>query len=283
MASQAVFELFESFRLELPESSQPGPSAQPPSNSLDGFFYIPNFISDEEERYLMDKVATAPLPKWKTLQNRSGRELGRLQYWGGQVQRETLIPEPLPSFLTTYPPLIQRIKETTPAFASSKHGEPNHCLVNEYLPGQGIMPHEDGRAYFPCVATISLGSHTLLDMYRWAQNDVPPEGDRGARAREAEPVFSILQERRSLLVTTGAAYHDYLHGIAERHTDAPEHLAKVVNVGRLADKRIERVIHRAAEGNAHESLARQTRLSLTFRDVERVSKGLGALLSKTKR
>ena len=66
---------------------------------------------------------------------------------------------------------------------------PNHVLVNEYTPGQGIMvnvlmkivcnwmlldhlllpwpqPHQDGPLYHPIVTTISLGSHTLLDFYK---------------------------------------------------------------------------------------------------------------------
>lgn len=63
--------------------------------------------------------------------------------------------------------------------------QPNHVLINEYAPGQGIMvshkyaalgvcymlcvhaqPHEDGPLYHPIVTTVSLGSHTLLDFYQ---------------------------------------------------------------------------------------------------------------------
>jgi len=173
------------------------------------------------------------------------------------------------------------------------------------------MPHVDGGAYFPCVATVSLGSHTLLDIYEWADeidsgpsvaNSEAKEGDQarparaasGARARAPEPSFSIFQERRSLLITTGSAYKNYLHGIAERHADDPEHLAKVVNADQLVEKRIREIVHAAirsqnvAEGEKHrgeelQSLTRDTRISLTFRDVEKVSKGLGTLLGKVKR
>lgn len=42
---------------------------------------------------------------------------------------------------------------------------PNHVLVNEYLPGQGIMPHEDGAAYRPVVATVSLGSAAVVEFW----------------------------------------------------------------------------------------------------------------------
>ena len=34
---------------------------------------------------------------------------------------------------------------------------PNHILLNEYLPGQGIIPHIDGDLFYPTIATVSLG------------------------------------------------------------------------------------------------------------------------------
>lgn len=128
-----------------------------------------------------------------------------------------LIPQPLPDFMTKFPPLQERISSTG-AFEGSKHSEFNHCLVNEYLPGQGISPHEDGKAYYPAVATLSLGSHGVLDVYRYASeyknedqekdNKVEEKDgeERPARPRERDPVFSFWQERRSLLITRGWAY-----------------------------------------------------------------------------
>ncbi|TKY86077.1 hypothetical protein EX895_004902 [Sporisorium graminicola] len=297
-------------------------------NDEGGFFYIPNFITEDEERFLTEAILSAPKPKWKVLQNR------RLQEWGGQMlaKNNTLMPQPMPDFFTTYPDLITRLRKTG-AFDESKHGEPNHCLVNEYLAGQGIMPHEDGPAYFPAVATISLGSHTLLDVYRYVDEDlqrdfeermkehddkvsnvnnseatceadptkskiVPKErveGNvkivRGARAREPNPVFSILQEPRSLLITTGAVYKSYLHGIAEREVDTGAQLAHVVNAALLDDAQLRSKVERAKSRSGDvktgttddeakdEGLSRRTRLSLTFRDVEKVSKGVAAMMA----
>lgn len=42
---------------------------------------------------------------------------------------------------------------------------PNHVLVNEYLPNQGIMPHLDGPLFYPTICTISCGSHTVLNFH----------------------------------------------------------------------------------------------------------------------
>ncbi|CAO1631938.1 unnamed protein product [Sympodiomycopsis kandeliae] len=272
-------EQLEKFRINIPASAyREGPPPQS-SDGQDGFFYIPNFVTEQEENYLLDKIATAPQPKWKTLQNR------RLQYWGGQVSsKNTLIPQQLPEFMTRFPPLLQTISNTG-AFTGSAHNAPNHCLVNEYLPGQGIMPHEDGDAYFSAVATVSLGSHTMLDIYRWATEDNDDEVNGKIRAREQEPIFSILQEPRSLLITTGSAYKNFLHGIAERSREEAKHLAKVVNVNQVWDENLKKQVIAAMKADRSgekldDVLIREDRISLTFRDVEKVSKGLGGLLNK---
>ena len=41
----------------------------------------------------------------------------------------------------------------------------NHVLLNEYTPGQGIMPHVDGNLFFPTITTLNLGSHAMLKFY----------------------------------------------------------------------------------------------------------------------
>lgn len=138
-------------------------------------------------------------------------------------------------------------------FKDAPHGAPNHCLVNEYLTGQGILPHEDGPAYYPVVATVSLGSSAVLDLY--------PKGDA------ERPQLRVFQERRSLLITTGEMYNGWLHGITELEVD--ERLEEVVN-WELVDRKADFVEARSA---------RSTRISLTFRDVLKVKtlKGLSFL------
>ena len=43
----------------------------------DSAYYIPNFVSEQEEQIILNKVNTAPKSKWVQLSNR------RLQNWGG--------------------------------------------------------------------------------------------------------------------------------------------------------------------------------------------------------
>ncbi len=130
-------------------------------------------------------------------------------------------------------------------------------LVNEYLPGQGILPHEDGAAYYPVVVTVSLGAPIVLNV---------------CSKQEKYPEWRILQERRSLLITTGELYEKYLHGI--EGVEADENLGDgesgVCNWELLGDQ------GEFVEGRRK----RETRVSLTFRDVlkvKKLGKGLGFL------
>lgn len=123
------------------------------------------------------------------------------------------------------------------------------------------MPHEDGPAYYPLVATVSLGAPIVLDLYEKER-----ESEGGTTSEEKEctriPRFRILQEPRSLLVTRGRIYTEFLHGIAERVVDGDLREETVCNWGLLGEK--EKFL-----GGSYE---RMTRTSLTFRDVLKVAK-----------
>lgn len=127
------------------------------------------------------------------------------------------------------------------------------------------MPHEDGPAYYPLVATVSLGAPIVLDLYE-KEREGEGEGKGGTTSEEGEytriPRFRILQEPRSLLVTMGRMYTEFLHGIAERMVDEDLRDETVCNWGLLGQK--EKFL-----GGSYE---RRTRTSLTFRDVLKVAK-----------
>ncbi|KAI9849453.1 MAG: hypothetical protein M1837_004073 [Sclerophora amabilis] len=136
-------------------------------------------------------------------------------------------------------------------FQDSPHGAPNHVLVNEYQPGQGIMPHEDGAAYWPVVGTVSLGAPIVLDIYGKNKNG----------RRQETPQWRILQEARSLLITADEMYNEYLHGIADTFEDYDLRPSTIANWEWLGEKE-------QFEGGSYK---RSTRTSLTYRDVLKVS------------
>ncbi|KAB0349615.1 hypothetical protein FD755_003878 [Muntiacus reevesi] len=197
-------------------------------------------------------VFNAPKPKWTQL---SGR---KLQNWGGLPHPRGMVPERLPPWIQRY---VDKVSDL-----SLFGGLPaNHVLVNQYLPGEGIMPHEDGPLYYPTVSTISLGSHTVLDLYepRQPEDDDPTEQPRPP----PRPATSLLLEPRSLLVLRGTAYTRLLHGIAAARVDALDADSLPPNAAACP----------SAQPGAR--LVRGTRVSLTIRRVPRVLRA-GLLLSK---
>jgi alkylated DNA repair protein alkB homolog 6 len=176
-----------------------------------------------------------------------------------------LISSPLPDWLTANPPILERF-EKLGVFAGTKHRHPNHVLVNEYLPGQGIMPHEDGAAYSPVVATVSLGGSIVLDI----KEKPITESAAGGESEVREPrAWRILQEPGSLLVTVREAYTSLLHGISYIIEDTELGPETVANWSLLQN----------AEAFSNGVNHRQTRISLTYRDVLKVSK-LGGILGR---
>jgi alkylated DNA repair protein alkB family protein 6 len=114
------------------------------------------------------------------------------------------------------------------------------------------MPHKDGAAYHPAVCTISLGSSLCLDIY----------GSNEDGSREGKPRWRIFQEPRSLLITTGDLYVNFLHGIADITADDNLGPATVANWSLLRSPE-------TISGGMNE---RETRTSLTYRDVLKVSR-----------
>ncbi|GLB44492.1 putative 2OG-Fe(II) oxygenase superfamily protein [Lyophyllum shimeji] len=240
-------------------------------------FYIPDYVTLEEEQYLIRKITETPQQKWKQLANR------RLQVWGGEITvKNVLLAQEMPPFLRSYPNIMPRLQDTG-VFASSPHRGPNHVILNEYLPGQGIMPHEDGPTYHPVVATISLGSHSVFHYYRYNPADAhSPDGTaapprEGGRSIDATPVLTLFLEPRSLVISRGPMYTSHLHGIRETSQDRisrgdknmPPTLTdlgvQIANWKMLSGQEAKKAMQ------AGGVLQRGIRYSLTCRDVERVS------------
>lgn len=203
-------------------------------------YYIPDFISEDEESSLLQQVYKSPKPKWTQL---SGR---RLQNWGGLPHPKGMLAEKIPDWLQTY-------CEKISSYGTFCGKMANHVLVNEYKQGEGIMPHEDGPLYHPTVTTISLGSHTLLDFYKpvsSVEGDAPlTEGNRY--------LFSLLVRPRSLLILQDDMYQHLLHGIQACEQDTLTDMVRNLP---------------AAGALPGETLTRGTRVSLTIRHVPKVMK-----------
>ncbi|KAI1611713.1 alkylated DNA repair protein alkB 6 [Exophiala viscosa] len=219
-------------------------------------YYIPSFITAAEEVHITYETQKLPEARWTVLSHR--RLLSLPSVLTGPA-RDKLIDAPLPPFLDS---IVARLKQGG-YFKTSTHQSPNHVLINEYKSGEGIMPHEDGPAYNPITATVSLGSHTVLEIYKKNENG----------ERQANPSWRIFQEPRSLLVTTGEMYVETLHGISETQTDENLNSETIANWDLVEHK----------DDYASGTVERSTRISLTLRDVTKVAKLGGALKFMAKR
>lgn len=213
-------------------------------------YYIPDFISEDEEAYLLEQVYKSPKPKWTQL---SGR---RLQNWGGLPHPKGMLAEKMPDWLQKYCDRISSLDAFSGKVA-------NHVLVNEYKPGEGIMPHVDGPLYHPTVTTVSLGSHTLLDFYQPLSSSSQEASE--PQTEESRYQFSLLVQPRSLLVLQDHMYQSLLHGVQPRQQDTLTD--RVLNLSSSSA---------AAVGGAAvvvgDTLTRGTRVSLTIRHVPKVMK-----------
>jgi alkylated DNA repair dioxygenase AlkB len=159
---------------------------------IPGLVYLPDFISCEAEQILIRNIDSQI---WRSDLRRRVQHYGyRYDYKARLVTREAYIG-PLPLWLAELGERLHRdgLVEVVP----------DQAIVNEYQPGQGISPHVDCE---PCfgedIASLSLGSRIVMEFSH----------------PEAEKKQAVL-EPRSLVIFSGAARHEWLHGIPARKTD----------------------------------------------------------------
>lgn len=160
-----------------------------------GFIPMCRFIGDvlsvHDERQLIACILAwgDQAGRWVELRDR------RLQEYGGKPTRDGLLnAEALPPWLAC---LSQQLVSS--GLFPPSH-PPNHALINEYAPGEGILPHTDGPAYYPCVATISLGSQAIM-LYE--------EG----YTTPTRACMEVVLPPRSMVITSDMLYSSWLHSI----------------------------------------------------------------------
>ena len=111
------------------------------------------------------------------------------------------------------PPILQRMSNTLVSIgAFSSSNPPNHVLINEYQPGEGIMPHTDGPAYESCTATISLGGSDVIFKLRPRQHYAR---DCDRTLNNQQKLDMILHGNGSIIVFRDDAYLEHTHEITE--------------------------------------------------------------------
>ncbi len=96
---------------------------------------------------------------------------------------------------------------------------PNHILINEYQPSEGIMPHTDGPLYFHKTATFSIGGDVLFQFTRRLQESAQEQQQQTQQHKIGgdDIVMQImLSGKGSLIVFDDDAYINHCHSINDR-------------------------------------------------------------------
>ena len=222
--------------------------------TLERVYYIPDFLTPEEEAEIDSQLASSPRSMWRQMSGRRVQECGtRLAPSGAGLLIESL------------PPWMQMVSERLVSLGIFPRClPPNSVALNQYGRHEGIAAHSDGPIYVPRVAILSLFSPAVMRFYgrqpelpsqtAWSdRTDTPAHIPRGA------PTESVLLRPRSLLLFCGQAYREHCHEVAAL-PDAVEVLgaptAGTLINGELAN---------ASEGDAIQRGER--RVSLTIRHV----------------
>jgi alkylated DNA repair protein alkB homolog 6 len=133
---------------------------------------------------------------------------GELACWNTLTfakRRVAMFESPLPD------PLASIAAAMVTAGIFEQQQPPNHVLVNEYLPGQGILAHTDGPLYQPRTATISLGGSPVL--FKLAKRLT---ADKIGVQHNRTAVEILLDGGGSLVVFCQDAYTNYVHSIDDQ-------------------------------------------------------------------
>ncbi len=155
-----------------------------------GFELVEGYISEREE---MELISHIDAKVWQTDYKR------RIQQYGLGYGSEN---GGKPAWLRDFPgwllPLAQRVSMDAPLERFAEN-----CVINEYIPPQGIGSHRDYMDFGPTVACVSLLSPVVMNL---------------KNIRTGETV-AINIPQRSFWSITGPARYEWEHGIAARLND----------------------------------------------------------------
>ena len=184
------------------------------TTSINGLRYVENYISEYQHDWLLTEIDKH---QWLDDLKRHVQHYGfKYNYKARKVDMDMRIGE-LPEWLKRLSQMLHA-DEYMPEVA-------DQVIINEYKPGQGISSHIDCEPCFKdTIVSLSLGSGCIMDFTN--------KSDKTKK-------IPVWLAPKSLVVLSGEARYEWLHGIAARKSDK-------------------------WDGHEYE---RQRRVSLTFRKV----------------
>ena len=159
--------------------------------AVPGLFLFPDFINEAKEQQLLNEIDDQT---WIVDYSR------RLQYYGYRNELEK--PYDLIPFPVSMPPLIYQLSQEL-VEQKILLLQPDQVIINEYVPGEGIIPHRDRAYYENQICGVNLGSGCIM---------------RFIKGRNEEGI-DIEIPRRSLYLMQDDARKKWKHGIPPRKKD----------------------------------------------------------------
>ena len=213
------------------------------SKKVPGLLYIPDLITEEEEKDLFEELdAEEWIPITSSENSRVVQHYGfKYDYMSGKPGEKT---HPLPKFLNS---LRDKLEKVCLEEGIIKEGyEFNQCIVNNYEPGQGISDHVDHKDYGHTIGCFTIGSGAEMTFMRVQRME------RGAKSKVIK--VNIYPEPRSLYIMTGECRKVWSHCMVGRKSDPNPTALTLEGVKAMSEpKRIKR----------------GRRISVTFRKVPR--------------
>ncbi len=173
---------------------QPIPNNQHAVDTVHGFRYIPDYLSDLQHEWLLNHIDQQ---KWDTFYQRRVQHYGKSYNFNDQQEGHEKEVDPFPEWVNR---LCLKLHNDgfMPKIA-------NQVLVSEYEPGQGIGDHTDKEACFmDTIVILSLGSSCVMDL---------------TNVKDRSKKVPIWLAPRSLTVLSADAKNRWMHGIPSRKLD----------------------------------------------------------------
>ena len=174
------------------DSPTPTPEIQIDPCIPTGFYYVRELFSESQEKKVRKVFHDNT---WEKYHGRSVQHFGHAYLGPGKVTATSPIPEEFFSILQTYNAALELLGLSRPP--------PNQISGTMYLPGEGIGYHRDDPLLGDPVSIFGSQSDTTMFFENPSNRDP----------------FRIRLFARSLLVLTGAARHEWHHGIPQRRED----------------------------------------------------------------
>lgn len=182
---------------------------------LSDVFYIPDYITEEEEGQIVQCVQQTPDAFKSKLEKRTCQE------WGCSMceacQQSFVADTNMPRWVEQVTDVLVHDGLFSPAIF------PNSVRIHEYGKTDGIGPHVDGPIYVPLVTVLSAASTSVMQFFpRVGAPYADPmehykdtfrfkDGTIGSQS----PLISVVLEPRSLLIFRGDVYYHHPHGIPD--------------------------------------------------------------------